>query len=923
MTEDERERLASVVDRAAPALRMHVERDDGLLAYVSAHLREPSAPSLRDELQKIENDGHSDLSRALRILHHREITRIALREIESLADIDHTAREVSALADGLISIALEDALQAQGREVLENKLAVLGMGKLGSQELNLSSDVDIVFVADEKLARDTEGIRHAERAVRATVKLLSEVTDAGFCFRVDLRLRPAGNQGPLITTPRAAGRHYASFGRPWERAALLRSRCVAGNLELGAQYECEVRPFVVRTEIDPSIAQHMADLLERTRLQLKVDDFNVKLSKGGIRELEFFVQILQLVWGGTHPEVITRGTVDAVRRLQAAGLVSPDECQEVEESWAFLRRLEHRIHVVYGFQTHRLPVGHESLAAFSESVGFDSGEQLLDAFAQTQDRVSNLFSTLQTERVDRTNEGDAYGLLAAGLSAGDTPEADAVEALFEGSDPDAVVAHLQRLATLPYSPLGVHGAARHPSLGGALLRAAGGSPWPAQALNYSADMFARLGSFQGYADLFSKQPQIMARVIALFGSSGRLSRELISQPAAIYEVLTSGPPTLDEIEEEHRAIDLDQDTEHWLDQMREKKKDFTIRISLALLAEELSQPDSATLFTALAREQVRTTLAFASAETERKLGSPRPDNADEAHGLCAIAMGKLATEELGFGGDLDVIFVYGQDGHCEGSERTNVEVYTRIVQRTIHLLSTPHAVGTPYALDTRLRPSGTQGTLVVSIRAFDQYHAQSSRPWERQALMRAAPIAGPDDLQRLIRQRIHELRTTPPPYEPQAFVEMRSTIEQELGRETPARLHPKYGYGALLDIEFFVQWQQLQGTLAFRDEEDTPSTLTALERMSGSAIERKAAQELQDAYTFFRRADQFLRLLDATSDGYLRVGSQTASRVARLLRFRDRDEVRAEEAMLRAWKERAAKVRGHFERAIAPLGTRT
>lgn len=926
MGDAEKERLRQKIAKTAPALRIHLDRDPDLLSYVAAHLRDSAPPNLRQELLHL-NANSESLSQSLRTLHHREIARIALREIDSLADIDQTAREVSSLADGLIEVALEQALAEQQADDLgEQPLAVMGMGKLGSEELNLSSDVDIVFLTSEALASDMRAARLLERAVRATVKLIAEVTDHGFCFRVDQRLRPAGNQGPLITTPRSAGRHYTSFGRPWERAALLRARCIAGNRDLGKQYEDEVRPFVVRPEVDPSIAQHMADLLSRTRVQLNVDSHDVKLAPGGIRELEFFVQILQLVWAGTHPEVVTRGTIDAVRRLTSAGLVTPDECEDTERCWAFLRRLEHRIHVVYGFQTHRLPVGRDSFEAFSRSVGFHDGQALLHAFAQTQETVGRLFATLHTEGTARSEHGDAYGLLAAAVSAGETIDDHRIERLFQTSNPEAIQAHLQRMAALPYSPLGALGAQKHPNLGGAVLRSAAGSPWPAQALNYCGELFARLGSFQGYADLFSNQPQIMARVISLFGSSGRLSRDLVSQPAAIYEVLTSGPPTVEEIAEQHADIASDADSELWLDTMREVKKDFVIRIGLALLAEELSQPESAILLTALALEQVRTTLRYAEREIHARLGTPQQTDPTQPHGLCAIAMGKLAAEELGFGGDLDVIFVYGQDGNAKGSGRTNVEVYTRIVQRTIHLLSTPHAVGTPYSLDTRLRPSGTQGTLVVSIRAFDQYHAGSSRPWERQALMRAKPVAGPDGLQEALRERIHHLRSHPPNYEASAFVAMRRTIEVELGRENPTRLHPKYGYGALVDIEFYVQWQQLNGKLPFESAHDTPGTRVALARLARLARPARpqandaSVADLDSAYAFFRRTDQYLRLLDATSDGYLRVGSQTASRVARLLRFRDRDGLRAEEAMLEAWRRHAERVRQIVESAIAPIG---
>ena len=204
------------------------------------------------------------------------------------------------------------------------------------------------------------------------------------------------------------------------------------------------------------------------------------------------------------------------------------------------------------------------------------------------------------------------------------------------------------------------------------------------------------------------------------------------------------------------------DAETWLDRMREQKKNFTIRISLALLAEELSQPIRRCSLPHLRQSKSAQRYPSRAVRSSRNWPSTGEDG-EIPHGLCAIAMGKLATGELGFGGDLDVIFVYGQDGKNETSKRMNVEIYSRIVQRVIHLLGTPHAIGTPYALDTRLRPSGTQGTLVVSLHAFDQYHEASSQPWERQALMRAVPVVGAAHLQQTLRTRIHELRSKPHP----------------------------------------------------------------------------------------------------------------------------------------------------------------
>lgn len=928
-------------EKALEALRTHatalvslVQRDRTVLRDVLARPldRPDDEASFRrafEEATASLEDG-AELRRVLRRLRHRAVVRIALREVMRLADIDRTSAEMAWLASAAIDAALavctRTVLAAEGEprgpDGERVPLTVLGMGKLGGGELNIGSDVDLIFFyeTDEATVEGSTTTVHEiyAKVASRTSKALADVTDDGFVFRVDLRLRPEGTRGPLVNSLASAERYYETWGRTWERAALLRARAVAGDVGFGEHLLDVLRPFVYRRAVDPGIAREMAEMLRRSRRELRVDeDRDVKLGRGGIREAEFFVQTLQLIWGGRHPELQVPGTVEAIQRLTAAGLISDREAQDLETSWALLRRIEHRIHVQAGYQTHQLPPTGEGRERFARSLGFRDAVALERELDAARQRVARLFASLAQPSEEEAPELVALcDLVASGASARDICER--LEGVVPTMDPDEAASHLVRLGRRATSPLGPVNRERMPELGPMLLREIADSADPDMALRYTADFFARLGGPWGYDRLLVEEPRLLRRLVGLFGASATLSSALIRHPEAVDDLLLRAtPPGEADIERAHAVPPLfpdgpPPDVEELVGALRRAKRELTLHIGLAFVAGDLDLEDVTRLLTRLADEQVAAALRYVSAQQ----GYVPP--------MVVGGLGKLGGRELGFGGDLDLVFFYGEDGEHttpDGRALTHAEICTRVAQRTMRLLSQPDAEGPGYETDTRLRPSGAQGMLVVSLASFDRYHEERAAPWERQALLRARTVAGDPDLARRVGERFTHFAYEAGPVPAEEVARLRQRIESELAGEKPDRYHPKLGYGGLVDVEFVVQYLQMQHGEDARIR--SSHTLEALAGLRASAyLSARDAEGLAEGYGFFRGVEQAMKLLDETREPVLWATGRVAPQVARRLGVRDRDGQRATEALLATWKRHATELRATFDRVVAPVGTR-
>lgn len=920
------ENAESSIRTHAPGLLSLVRSDRSVLDDVLA--RPLELPSDRDSFRtqlspELCDTDRPELRRTLRRFRHRAVVRIALREIERLADVEQTAREMAHLAAVIVDAALAaaKATEMARHGACEVPLVALGMGKLGGLELNLGSDVDLVFfyeTDDAKVAGGGMTVHELySRVVRRCTQILSEITEDGFCFRVDLRLRPEGSQGPLVNSLASAERYYESWGRTWERAALSRARPIAGDQEFGELLLEALRPFIFRHAVDPSIATAMHEMLLRSRRELKVDvRRDVKLGRGGIREAEFFVQTLQLVWGGRHPELRVAGTLDGLRRLRGLGLVTDREAEVLENAWAMLRRVEHRIHVWTGYQTHSLPSDPESLRRFATSLGYADSASLEVALAGAMREVAELFATLLPATDPATELHAIWDALLDRIARNDVGAiAEAIVPELGVEDRDEAATHLARLGRHAHAPFGPVTQRRLPALGPMLLAEVGGAADPGCALRYLAAFFDRLGGAFPYERLLLEQPRTTRRLIGLFGASGTLAQALVGHPEDLDLLLTSEAPTREEIRGSHETVRLllpdDPDPEVLVGHLRRLKRTFTLQVGLAYASAEADRELATDRLSELAEAQVRVALEAATRWAERRWGTPRDAS------MVVSAMGKLGGRELGFGGDLDLVFLYDRDGETE-TGTTHAEVFTRVAQRTMFLLRQRDPEGVGYDTDTRLRPSGSKGTLVVSLAAFDRYHEHGAAAWERQSLIRARPIAGDERVGEEVARRFVRLAYLEGPTPPEELAHLRGRLQRELAGETPARYHPKLGFGGLTDVELLVQWLQMShgGDVAVR----SPNTSAAIDGLAAvGAIDANEADALRGAYDFLRGVELALKLHDAHREPTLEPRGRSGTHVARVLGLHARDGLDPVQALQTTYRRHAERARELFEAHVGPV----
>ena len=987
--------LAALLVSAYPAMLRQIEaRPEDVLSVARGTKQARDLRSYRRVASALIGDlsDEAAVRQGLRVFAQRERMRVAARELlpHAGSDIDVTSRELSDLADVCIELALTEALSwADGRfgvprnaEGARAGFVVLGMGKLGGRELNAGSDVDLLlFYETDDGAVVPEGGAPSDHTLheyfaRVSQRLtatLSDVTDDGFVWRVDLRLRPEGGRGPLVNSLAAAERYYETWGRTWERAALLRARPVAGDARLGQEALSALAPFVWRREVNPAIADEMIALTVRARAEAANDPArDLKLGVGGIREVEFFAQSLQLIWGGREPSVRVSNTLDALRKLRARGLVTDREGREMADAYLALRRLEHRVQFATGWQTHVLASpGDPLLERIARSLGFGGERELERDLEKTRRRVSARFASLSREgraqprgpgaldrlfyAIDAGDEGAVQAWLGTDFNAPAAPPANpdrpppsvanVQAAAAAGGASSDLARHLLALARRPDYPLGATTRDKYPDLAPVIIEALSDAADPEQAARLMATFFARLGTPSVYARALAEDPRAARALVALFGASAFLGASMLGHPELADRLLFGrGAPTA---ESARQAIDDElaqlateaapeaPDPEDFVGALRRAKGRVTMEVGLADLAGELSTRACTQVLSALADATVDRATRFA-------LGGALTA---EGAGLAVIAMGKLGGGEIGYGSDLDLFFVY-DDPAEDAPDR-----FVRVAQRVMRLLSAPHGDGPGYELDTRLRPSGNQGLLVVSLEAFARYHrvggaararedgaaTPEAEDWERQALLKARACAGDRAVGAKVIALAHQAayqRGAPPP---ERIHHLRMRMERELagerrrgaaapgaGRAGPVtreggeanRYDLKLGRGGLVDIEFAVQWLQMKygGDPRVRTT-DTESALGALEACG--YLDAGLAAQLREGYRLLRRMEQRLRVLHGTSAQLIEEGAPGMALLARRMGMRDGPRGTASEALVGRYQEVTRDVRAAY---LAVLG---
>lgn len=902
------------------------------LARTRAELDLVAAP-----LSSIED--RSALRCHLRRLAQSERMRIALRELlpPSLggAPFQETARELSELAEVTIGVALAEAIRSvtrrygrpQAHDGEAGKLTVLGMGKLGGSELNAGSDVDLVcfYDSDERVARDASGYEHDAhavwtRVVRRMTSTLEEVTEDGFVWRVDLRLRPEGARGALVNSIAAAERYYESFGRLWERAALSRARPVAGDIGLGELILRMLAPFVWIKRVDPTIAPRMYELVHRARVELsRGPAHDLKLGPGGIREAEFFVQTLQLIWGGRLPRLRERSTLVAVERLRAAGLVNDRECRALTNAYVAFRRAEHAIQNATGVQTHNLPADARSLGRIARLLGFVDAPALIEDLARHARHVSLLLKSLLPE-------GEWTGSRwSDALQALDRGDLDALSIALAAADiPDLDVQHTQLARDLfetsrlhPDGPLGSRTRETHRRLVDTVLEAVAGAADPAQAARALRGFVSRLSHPAVYTKMLADDAAAVRRLITVMGASAFVGDAVAAQPELGDLVLFERAlPTPEDASAEALATlsaapGEPDDVEARVGRLRRAKSRVTIRVALADLAADLDVKSATLTLSALADGSLEVATRWA-------LGVPA---SEPVRGLSVLAMGKLGGREIGYGSDLDVIFLYDASTTFDDP----LAHFSRAARKIIQLISMPHAEGTGYELDTRLRPSGSQGLLVASLDAFERYHeGEHAATWERLALLRARFAAGDPTLgERAMAVATRAAYERPDPIDVVAHDvhRLRMRMEHELAREQGGRYDLKFGKGGLVDIQFAVQLLQLEHGHDVRVRtSETATAITALGRIG--ALDANQVAALRDGHAFLRRLEQRIRVLHADAAHLIEDSAAGLLPLARRMGLVDEPARPAGDALIAQYRQVTGRVRQCYEQIVVERASR-
>lgn len=911
---------------------------------------------------------------ALRRFARRERLRIALRELlpesQGGADVDVTSAELAALADATIEIAYREAHRHQvsrlrgaaAREAFARSgFVVLGMGKLGGQELNPGSDVDLIYLYDD-LASDDPDLdaflfEQWTKVAKRLTQTLESITSDGFVWRVDLRLRPEGSTGPIVSSLSSIERYYESFGRLWERAALLRARPVAGDLAFGQRALSMLSPFVWTKRIDPGIALEMIRLARRARVELAEHaERDLKLGPGGIREAEFFVQSLALIWGGREPSIRQKGTLPALAALGARGLVTDREGVDIFNAYLALRRAEHAVQVQTGRQTHELPDEPEELERLARVLGFADRKLFLSTLSRQRAMVSRRFNSLAPDGAPPVyrwtealaaldNEDETLFVEAfvkiAGFADARASERDREAPVRERARGTEAAHSLFALARHPDGLLGGRTRDKFRTLADALLDAVADAADPEQAARYLRFFSERVRRPAVYVQLLADDPAALRRLVAVLGASAFVGDALVQNPELGDMILFDR----ETVEPEQIERDLlaatgaasaegafgpmsarpgEEDPDEVLvGVLRRAKARWTLLIALADLADQIEIRRAMLALSALAD-------ASLEAATRRALGTPA---GVPPRGLAIIAMGKLGGREIGYGSDLDVIFVFEPTLAPRGADPTTY--FTRCARRIISYVSMSHAAGAGYELDTRLRPSGNQGMLVTSIEAFARYHDFGSMPgeggasrkaatWERLALLRSRVCAGDPELG----ARVIEIAAATayggredPGVVASEIHRIRSRVAEEASLERPGRHDLKLGYGGLMEAEFAVQ--MLQMTHPTVAGVRTSETLGALEALGQAAVlDAELSDALQGGYAFLRRLEQRIRIVHADASHLLDEHDPGLVPLARRMGFRelpDREDVA--EQLLARYREVTARVRGAYEAiVVAAMG---
>lgn len=891
--------LADILALAAwsPLLATTIEQNPEYLSWLSRERADPrvrTADELKESLARFALTNSSLNPQVLLArFRRRELLRTYLHDIRRARALVETMEELSNLANAILDYALSLARQDldnrygsprhvddRGRSATA-EYCVIALGKLGSMELNYASDIDLVFLYSDDGTTSGTGQRgevsNREYFVKLSetiARLVGQSGGEGAAYRVDLRLRPHGRDGALACSLQEAVRYYMQTAQDWERQALIRSRAAVGSAELFLRFKAAVTPAIFRPDV--SVTGALASVrLAKQKIDRKVEKksgFNVKLGRGGIREIEFIAQALQLAHGGRDDWLRVPHTLVSLGRLADRGFITQPERSDLSDAYYFLRFLEHRLQMEHGLQTHTVPESEDSQALIARRMGFAGAGDFGAALKEHTKNVRNTYDRLFAEAEEPAPTSDESTPIVSEVVDQDTALAISVARVFA-----------------PYMD---HNSESRPrSLANILLTMAGKSLNRHRALVQVSRIAASLEKTEGR---FVVSEENLKTLLQLCGSSDSFAETIAANPALIVSL---GPPTSAMLRRDYRAIlraavDAERSFPAELAALRLQWAQLMVEIGAQDAANELSIFEVNHLQTDLATASMNVAYLVARREMARRYGSfsggPR---------IAFYGLGRLGTSGVDYGSDLDILITYDSLVPSPIKTLTQDETYSRLVELMIAALSSITREGYLYRVDMRLRPHGKNGPLVTSSEGFLEYLKEQSAPWEWLAYLKLRSVGGDQELGKMIethaRHRIHANASRFDPKELKAVTRhVRDRLEKEKGsRGRKLGTDIKYGPGGMLDVYFASRYLQLRDEVT--DEGDDRSTSFTLERLREEAsLSEEDFSALSRGYSLLRSIDHNLRLIAGRSTRLPDPNHPTAQDVAKRVGFESADDLK-------------------------------
>ncbi len=838
-------------------------------------------------------DSVEALQKKLRQMRVAAFARIAWRDLQGYADVQQTLSDVSFFAEACVEETLQWCFKWQQSKVKNNNfienlsqnIVIFALGKLGGAELNFSSDIDIVFAYSEELAQapshvgqqhEGEAAEFNLKVVQLFIKVLSEQTQDGFVFRVDTRLRPFGDSGTLIPSFQSIDQYFQSHGRDWERYAWVKARVVAGSRKVGGQFLADVIPFVYRRYLDYGAIQSLREmkLLIDAKASQEIAKENLKIGVGGIREIEFIVQMLQLIYGGKDSSIRARSTIKALQQLQIQGFLSEQWFQVLTAVYLFLRKAENNLQLREDQQEHCLPVDNRHQYHYAYLMGARDWQTFHAEYKKNTQAVNAIYRSLLHDDMLEGQEVKADGFENVWLQLEDKEYCLNVLQEHFADDSQHIYKQLslfsQSSLVLKLVPIGRTRLDRFMPL---FMRQLLQFDEPVVVFNRFMNILKNIVQRSTYISLLLENEHKLEALFMLIHASPWISQFLATCPLLLDELLcvdeSYQPPDIFEMQAqlELGLANIDGELEAYMEGLREFKHSQAIQIAAADIIENYPIMKVSDHLSWLAEVCLNSAVEFAHGELVEQYGEPNCElkGIDFAPEVLIVEYGKLGGLELGYGSDLDIVFLHNSVGeNCETkgrgdelSHKTHNDIFfTRLVQKVIHILSTVSVGGKVFDIDLRLRPHGESGPVITSMRAYEHYLMNDAWLWEHQALVRARAITKSkildDEFIRIRRKLLCQIRNTD---------EVRTSIRDMRNKmldSNPVKhaggFDIKKDVGGLIDIEFIVQFLVLSNASdqpQICEHTDNIRILDACEDMG--VLDCKVVSDLKEIYLKYRK----------------------------------------------------------------------